>query len=76
MEDKKYPCRTEEVSGTTYVLKMYLNGELRMSTSFQSKEEADGYIERFTKKFPQYRFEVSSHPWTNNVCIECGREEY
>lgn len=76
MEDKKYPCRTESISGTTYVIKMFLDGSLRMSTSRESKEEADSFVESFTSKFPQYRFEITESPWTNEVCVECGREEY
>jgi hypothetical protein len=76
MEDKKYPCRTEETSGTTYVIKMYLDGSLRMSTSRVSKEEADRLVKNMSEKLPNFSFEISSHPWTNSVCIECGREEY
>lgn len=76
MEDKIYTCRTEEVSGTTYVIKMYLDGVHRMSTSRESKEEADRHIKNMSARLPDCSFEISSHPWTSNVCIECGREEY
>jgi len=76
MEDKKYPCRTEEVSGITYRIKMFREGILRASTSFESKESADSYVKSMSERLPEYQFEISSHPWTNSVCIECGREEY
>lgn len=76
MEEKKYPCRTEETSGTTYVIKMYLDGVLRMSTSRESKEEADRHVKSMSERLPNVRFEITESPWTNNVCIECGREEY
>lgn len=76
MEEKIYACRTEEISGTTYVIKMYLDDIHRMSTSCQSKEEADRYVKSMSERLPNCKFEISSHPWTSNVCIECGREEY
>ncbi len=78
MEDKKYPCRTEQISGTTYHVKMFSisDAKHRMSTSFQSKEEADGYVERMGQRLPEYRFEITESPWTSEVCVECGREEY
>lgn len=76
MEDKKYTCRTEKISGISYHIKMYRDNVLRASTSFDSKERADRYIKRMSEKLPEYKFEVTEHPWTNNVCIECGREEY
>ena len=79
MEDKKYPCRTEKISGTTYIIKMFIIGETeyRLSTSRESKEEAESYVDRFTKKYPdKYRFEITESSWTSDVCVECGREEY
>jgi len=77
MEDKKYPCRTEEISGIRYHIKWFLNGELRASTSCEGKEEADRYTASMSKALPPgYTFTVTEHPWTSNVCIECGREEY
>ena len=76
MEEKKYPCRTERISGTTYVIKMYLDGVLRMSTSRESKEEADGHVKSMSERLPNFRFEITESPWTENVCVECGREEY
>ncbi len=76
MEDKKYPCRTEVVTGITYRIKFFLDGQLRGSTSFEDKETADRFVKSMSAKLPNYNFEVTSSPWTNNVCIECGREEY
>ena len=76
MEKKIYTCRIEKISGTTYVIKMYLDGELRMSTSRESQEEADRLVKSMSEKLPKLSFKISSHPWTSNVCIECGREEY
>lgn len=76
MEEKIYRCRTERISGTTYVIKMYLNGESRMSTSRESKEEADRYVQDMSARLPNFRFEITEFPWTSNVCVECGREEY
>jgi hypothetical protein len=76
MEEKKYPCRTEKISGTTYIIKMYLGDSLRMTGSRESKEEADRHVKSMSEKLPQYRFEITESPWTNEVCVECGREEY
>jgi len=78
MEEKIYTCRTEEISGTTYRFYLYLKDETkwRLSGSYQSREEVDSYVERMMKAHPEYRIEITEHPWTNNVCIECGREEY
>jgi len=76
MEEKIYACRTEEIRGIRYHIKMLLNGELRMSTSCEGKEETDRYVASMSKALPHLTFEVTEHPWTSNVCIECGREEY
>lgn len=76
MEEKKYPCRTEVVNGITYLVKIFRDGELRGSTSFEDKEQADRYVKSMSDKLPDYRFEITESPWTNNVCVECGREEY
>lgn len=76
MEEKKYPCRTEKISGTTYIIKMYLDGVSRMSTSRESKEETDRFIQDMSERLPNFRFEITESPWTSDVCVECGREEY
>lgn len=76
MEEKKYPCRTEKISGTTYVIKMYIDDCHRMSTSRESKEETDRYVKSMSERLPNLRFEITESPWTENVCVECGREEY
>ncbi len=76
MEKKKYPCRTEAISGITYRIGIFRDGTLRSSTSFDDRAGADRYVEFFAGKFPEYKLEITEKPWTNNLCIECGREEY
>lgn len=76
MEEKKYPCRTEIISGMTYIVKMYRDGTLRMTGSFESQAAADRHIKFMSEKLPEYTFEISSCPWTSEVCIECGEERY
>lgn len=78
MEKKIYPCRTEVVTGTTYRVKILKDGVVRMSTSYEDKDKAEAWAARIVAVRPSegYSFEISSHPWTSNVCIECGREEY
>jgi hypothetical protein len=74
---EEFLCRTKQVSGTTYRVKMFTvsDGELCMSTSFESKEEVDRWTNHMDKSLNgKYRYEVTPHPWTDEVCIECGRE--
>ncbi len=78
MEEKIYACRTEEISGITYRVKILKDGVVIMSTSYEDKDKAEAWAARIVAVEPSkgYSFEISSHPWTSNVCIECGREEY
>lgn len=68
MDDQEFPCRTKEVSGTTYIIKMYLVSDqsLRMSTSNESEEQAKGWADRMNKALGEgkYRFEITPYPWT------------
>jgi hypothetical protein len=75
----EFPCRTKEISGTDYIVKMYLvsDGSLRMSTTRYSEEDAQKYIDRMKASLgDKYRYEVTPRPWTQRVCIECGKEDW
>lgn len=78
----EFPCRTKTVSGTEYFVKMYDGaGDLRMTASnYESEEAAQRYIDRMRgrlgEKYKDWRFEIKSNSWTQEVCIECGNEVY
>lgn len=70
----EYQCRTKVVNGITYRVRLYDADRLAMRTSYQSREEAQDWIDRMHKIAPKYRGEITEEPWTKTVCIECGQE--
>jgi hypothetical protein len=74
MED--FPCRTKKINGITYRLYFYRDDALVFRTSFESKEEAQDWINRMTKNGSNGLIgKIEEEPWTATVCIECGKEE-
>jgi hypothetical protein len=76
MADEEFPCRTKEIRGVNYRVKFYDQaGDLRMSTSYRDeKERAEKYVKRMVEACPQLRGEITEHPFTETVCIDCGQE--
>lgn len=74
---KKYPCRTEEISGTDYLVEYFdKDGSLRMSTSMDSKEAADRSTQFMVERLPTITFKITPYNWSRKVCIECGEESW
>jgi hypothetical protein len=80
---EEFPCRTKVISGTRYRIAMYdAAGDKRMSTSNESEEEALDYVRRMKELLSKdgregvYSFKITPEPWTEEVCIECGRESW
>ncbi len=76
-ESETFPCRTKTISGTRYRIQWFApDGSQRISTVCDSKEEADARAESITAKRSNYTVKITPEPWTEDVCIECGKGEY
>lgn len=77
---KKYPCRTEEISGTTYSISIWSDASKEKPSGYcseyESWEAADAFGKVITKNFPNGKYQVNSVNWKKKVCIECGNESY
>jgi hypothetical protein len=77
---KEYPCRTEEISGTSYSISIW-NDASKLEPSglmspYSSWEEADALGKRMMANLPNGKYEVNTRLWKKKVCIECGEDVY
>lgn len=76
----EFPCRTKTISGVDYIIKCYSasDNSLRSSCSGGFTEEsANAHVNRMKEKLgDKYRWEIVTHSWTKEVCIECGKEDW
>lgn len=71
----EFPCRTKQLSGARFCVKLLdSDGSLRMSTSFETHEEAEKWILNMQKIRPTVYGEITEKRWTETVCVECGQE--
>lgn len=74
MNDKEFKCRKKEISGVTYRLIFRKNDNFEASTDFENIDQAFDNMRHMSKALPDMTFEMSSYHWTNEVCVECGRD--
>ena len=76
--NEEFPCRTKINSGTNYHVAVWTKGNETMSgspsglTSFDTEEEAQRYIDSLGDLIGKYT--ITPNNWTEEVCIECGKE--
>lgn len=76
-EQEKFPCRTKTISGTRYLVQWFApDGSMHASTVCDSKEDADNRAASIAAKQANYTVKITPEPWTEDICIECGKGEY
>lgn len=72
---EEFPCRTKQVAGARFYIKVFdADGSPRLSTSRETREEAEEWALRMRKTNPTVYCEITEKHWTETVCVECGQE--